>query len=375
MSEEQGQPFAPEGKDAPTEVTLPPLVAAPPHAAAQEAAAEAAPPAAQEAAAEETFGRPRSLRDLKPGMVLEGKVTSVAIYGVFVDIGVGREGLVPISQLSDQPVSSPTDVVQIGDMVAVRVVKVDPRSKRISLTMRAPAAERQVDAAKLGALTPGVIVEGTVTSMTKFGAFVDIGVGRDGLIPLAQIAQGKSEPLEVGAQVRVRVMDVDKRTNRIRLSMRNVYDTAQMAALNPGAIVRGKIASLAPFGAFVDLGVGKDGLIHVSTMGEGVRHPRELLQVGEEVDVRVVEVDPATQRISLTMQLEEESAEEAWTPPEEEEEELPEGEATLEDLAARFGKMRPGGRSEAARGSARAEREKRAVRDALRRTLEGSKEK
>lgn len=371
MSEENERPAVPEGQDVPSEVTLPPLVAAPP------STEEVPPPAVaeQEVAAEETFGRPRSLRDLKPGMVLEGKVTSVAIYGVFVDIGVGREGLVPISQLSDQPVSSPTDVVQIGDMVPVRVVKVDPRSKRISLTMRAPAAERQVDTAKLGALTPGTIVEGTVTSMTKFGAFVNIGVGRDGLIPLAQMAQGKSEPLEVGTPVRVRVMDVDKKTNRIRLSMRNVYDSEQMAALKPGAIVRGKVTSLAPFGAFVDLGVGKDGLIHVSTMGEGnVRHPREVLQVGEEVDVRVVEVDPRTQRISLSMQLEEEPPEEEWAPPEEEEVELPAGDATLQDLAARFSKMRPMGRAEAARRSARAEREKRAVRDALRRTLEGAKE-
>jgi ribosomal protein S1 len=400
MSEQNERPMVPEEQQVPpAEVSLPPLVASPQaeeaaplpvaSAPAEEPAAapkperpaaaeEAATPAApnQQAVAEETFGQPRGMRDLKPGMVLEGKVTSVAIYGIFVDIGVGREGLVPISQLSDQPVSSPTDVVQLGEMVSVRVVKVDPRSKRISLTMRAPAAERRVDTEKLGTLNPGTIVDGTVTSLTKFGAFVDIGVGRDGLIPLAQMAQGQTEPLQAGQAVRVRVMDVDRKTSRIRLSMRNVHDTEQLAALRPGAIVRGRITSLAPFGAFVDLGVGKDGLIHVSTMGDGnIRNPRELLKVGEEVDVRVVEVDPSTQRISLSMKLEEEPAEEAWAPPEEEEEDLPAGDATIADLAARFGKMRAGGRGDAARGSAQAEREKRAVRDALRRTLEGSKDK
>jgi len=292
-----------------------------------------------------------------------------------VDIGVGREGLVPLGQLSDHPVSSPTEVVQIGDMVSVRIVRVDARSKRISLSMREPAAERQVDTAKLGALTPGAVLEGTVTSLTKFGAFVDIGVGRDGLIPLSQMAQGKTEPPQVGEQVRVRVMDVDKKTNRIRLSMRNVYDADQLSALRPGAIVRGKITSLAAFGAFVDLGVGKDGLIHVSTMGDGsARHPREVVQVEQEVEVRVLEVDPKTQRISLTMKLEEEEAEEAWVPEPEEEEE-PLGDVTLEDLAARFGKMRAEGRAEPVRGTAHAEREKKAVRDALRRTLDTAKEK
>jgi len=309
-------------------------------------------------------------------MVLEGKVTSVAIYGVFVDIGVGREGLVPLGQLSDHPVSSPTEVVQIGDMVSVRIVKVDARSKRISLSMREPAAERQVDTAKLGALTPGTVVEGTVTSLTKFGAFVDIGVGRDGLIPLAQMAQGKTEPLEAGQAVRVRVIDVDKKTNRIRLSMRNVYDTEQLTALRPGAIIHGKVASLAPFGAFVDLGVGKDGLIHISTMGDGnVRHPREVVQVGQEIDVRVLEVDPQTQRIGLSMKLEADEEEIGWIPEPEEEEEEPLGEATLENLAARFNKMRAEGRGEPQRGTVHAEREKRAVRDALRRTLEGQQEK
>jgi transcriptional accessory protein Tex/SPT6 len=299
----------------------------------------------------------------------------VAIYGVFVDIGVGREGLVPLGQLSDRPVSSPTEVVQIGDMVSVRIVKVDPRSKRISLSMREPAAERQVDTAKLGALTPGAVVEGTVTSLTKFGAFVDVGVGRDGLIPLSQMAQGKTEPPQVGEQVRVRVMDVDKKTNRIRLSMRNIYDAEQMAALRPGAIVHGKITSLAAFGAFVDLNVGKDGLIHVSTMREGVRHPREVVQAGQEVEVRVLEVDPQTQRISLTMQLEAEEAEEPWMPEPEEEEEEPMGEATLEDLAARFSQMRAEGHVEPVRGTARAEREKKAVRAALQRTLDTAKDK
>jgi small subunit ribosomal protein S1 len=376
MSEQEEQLVSPEAPaPRPEEAVLPPL----------SAPAEAGPPAAepaaydQQAAEDETFQRPRGLKDLKPGMVLEGKVTSVAIYGVFVDIGVGREGLVHVSQLSDRPVSSPTEVVRIGDMVTVRVLEVDPRSKRINLTMR-ERVEPELDHDKLAALTPGSIVEGTVTSLTRFGAFVDLGVGKDGLVPMAQMSKSGAqtgESVQVGEQVQVRVMDVDKKNGRIRLSMRNVYGPEQLAALQPGAIVHGRVTSLAPFGAFVDLGVGKDGLIHVSTMGDGsVRHPREVLRVGQEVDVRVVEVSPETQRISLSMRLEEEEEEE-WAPPlepEEEEAAEPAQPATLEDLAARFSKLRAGTRGQPPRRTTRAEKERRAVQEALRRTLEESRE-
>jgi len=328
----------------------------------------------QQAVEAETFQRPRSVSDLRPGMVLEGKVTSVAVYGVFVDIGVEREGLVHISQLSDHPVSNPTEVVQIGDMVTVRVLEVDPRSKRISLTMR-ERVEPQVDPQKLAALVPGAILEGTVTSLTRFGAFVDLGVGRDGLVPLSQMGPGgvqkASDALQVGERVRVRVLDVDRKSGRIRLSMRNVYDPEALASLQRGRVVRGRVSGLAPFGAFVDLGVGKDGLIHLSEMGEGVRHPQEVLQVGQEVEVRVVEVDPETQRISLSLELEEEEYGAAG-PASEVEEELPR-EATLEDLAARFSSRRAEARAQPVRRADRGEKEKRAVQEALRRTLETSR--
>ncbi len=344
-----------------------------------EATAGSPEPVASEQKSEEgeLFQHPRNIKELKPGMVLEGRVTSVAIYGVFVDIGVGREGLVHVSQLGERNVTNPAEVVQIGEMVTVRVLEVDPRSKRISLTMREREEPPKVDTEKLSTLEPGSTVEGKVTSLTKFGAFVDVGVGRDGLVPLSQIGPGGAKQagdvLQVGEQVRVRVMDVDKKTGRIRLSMRNVYDREQMSTLQAGSVVHGRVTSLAPFGAFVDLGVGKDGLIHVSQMGGNVRHPGDVLQVGQEVDVRVVEVDPETQRISLSMQLEEE---EPWQPEpeasieeEQAEEAFPEN-PTLEDLAARFNAMRAGGREEAERRTTQAEKEKRALREAQRRTLQ-----
>ncbi len=350
--------------------------------------AETSPPEgelpAQEAEEEKVFQRPRTIKDLRKGMTLEGKVTSVAIYGAFVDIGVGREGLVHISQLSDRPVSSPTDVVRIGDMVTVRVLDVDPRSRRISLTMR-QQVEPGLDRKKLGELKPGMVTEGTVTSLARFGAFVDVGVGRDGLIPNSQVVatdpnaaeevHQARDLLHVGERVKVRVTDVDPKSGRIRLSMRNVYDGELLEQLRPDMTVKGRVTSLAPFGAFVDLGVGKDGLVHISEMGEaGIRHPQEVLRVGQEVEVRILEVDPETQRISLSMQLEAEAEWAASLEEEGEEEAFPE-EATLEDLVARFSMLRPAGRSQAHRQAHQAERQRQAVREAQRRALEELREK
>jgi transcriptional accessory protein Tex/SPT6 len=350
------EPPEPQAEEMPPEEDVPP--------------AEARELPDQEAEEERTFTRPRSLKDLKPGMVLEGKVTSVAIYGVFVDIGVGREGLVHISQLSDRPVSSPTDVVRIGEMVTVRVLDVDARSRRISLTMREQVSSK-VDVEKLRALTSGTVLQGTVTSRTRFGLFVDIGVGKDGLVPQSHIVQQGDKAPQTGEQVDVRVLEVDKKAGRIRLSMRGIHDTEQFSSLRPGTVLTGRVASLAPFGAFIDLGVGKDGLVHISEMGDGsIRHPQEILKVGQELEVRIVDVDPETQRISLSLQLE---AEEEWVPDwqdEEEEDDLPEGDATLEDLVARFSATRPAGRTEGARTTSHAEKKKRAVREAIQRTLE-----
>lgn len=367
-------PLSSEGDQAKGEATAePPSVQADEGPVQETAAAESPPPLDVAVPDQETeeaalFRRPRRIKDLKPGMVLEGKVTSVALYGAFVDIGVGREGLVHISQLSEEPVSSPTDVVQIGDMVTVRVLDVDVRNRRISLTMR-EQKEPEIDREKLRELTPGAVVDGTVASLTRFGVFVDIGAGRDGLVPRSQTEKGGN--LQVGDGIRVRVLDVDQKSGRIRLSMRGIYDPQLFASLEAGSIVQGHVTSLATFGAFVDIGVGKDGLLHISELGEGIRHPGEVLEVGEQVEVRIVDIDPESQRISLSLQLEEE---EAWLPEwqEEVEEEAPAPaeEATLEDLVSRFNAMRPGTRGEQEPAKDQGAREKRAVREALQRTLE-----
>lgn len=281
--------------------------------------------------------RPRKLKDLQPGMELEGRVTSIALYGIFVDIGVGRDGLVHISEMSDTRIDTPSDLVQIGDTVKVRVKSVDLDAKRISLTMRTGADEKgegarggrgrprraEVDRERLASLKVGDVVEGVITGYAPFGAFADIGVGKDGLIHVSELAEGRVEKPEdavkVGDRLQFKVLEVDPEGARISLSLRRAQRTQKMQGLEVGQILEGTVSGIAPFGAFVDIGVGRDGLVHISALSNTrVNRVEDVVKVGDKVKVKVLEVDPQSKRISLTMRLEE-----APSPAEVETEEAP----------------------------------------------------
>jgi transcriptional accessory protein Tex/SPT6 len=285
-------------------------------------AAEAAPAAgASFTPVAEEGGRPRRLKDLQAGMELEGRVTSIALYGIFVDVGVGRDGLVHISEMSDTRIDTPSDMVQIGDTVTVRVKSVDPDARRISLTMRSQERSEggrgrgrpkraEVDKDRITSLKVGDVVEGTITGFAPFGAFADIGVGKDGLIHVSELAEGRVEKPEdavkVGEQFNFKVLEIDPDGTRISLSLRRAMRTQRMQGLEPGQVLEGTVSGLAPFGAFVDIGVGRDGLVHISALSSNrVARVEDVVKVGDKVTVRVLEVDQQSKRISLTMRIDE----------------------------------------------------------------------
>src|ERR687886_2428162 len=267
-------------------------------------------------------GRPRRFKDVQPGMQLQGKVTSIALYGIFVDVGVGRDGLVHISEMSDHRIESPTDLVQIGTPVDVWVKSVDPEARRISLTMRDPnrpkperqerrgPRRREINRERLAELKPSDSVEGVISSLAPFGAFVDIGVGKDGLVHVSELAEGRVErpedAVQVGERYTFKILEVDPEGNRISLSLRRAQRSQRMQQLEPGTIMDGTISGIAPFGAFVDVGVGRDGLVHISELSpERVNSVEEVVKVGDKVRVKIIEVDPNSKRISLTMRVDE----------------------------------------------------------------------
>ncbi len=266
---------------------------------------------------------PRRLKDLEEGMELEGRVTSIALYGIFVDIGVGRDGLVHISEMSDTRIESPSDLVQIGDSVNVRVKSIDVEARRISLSMRSPQRERpqpkdrparaakrvEINHDALSNLKIGDTVEGTITGMAPFGVFVDIGVGKDGLVHISELSDTRVEKPEDAVQINetytFKLLDIDSEGNRISLSLRRAQRLQKMQQLEAGEILEGRVSGLAPFGAFVDIGIGRDGLVHISQLSSNrVEKVEDVVKVGDTVSVRVLEVDPQSKRISLTMRLE-----------------------------------------------------------------------
>jgi len=164
--------------------------------------------------------QPTNIKDLEPRIRLRGKITKVGLSGAFVDIGLGQDGWVHISQLSEDPVNRVAEVVEPGDEVTVWVKKVDRRRGRINLTMVEPP-ERV-----FGDLKPGMIIKGKVTRLAPFGAFIDVGVGRDGLVHISELASGfvenPSEIVSVGEEVEVKVLSVDPRRRQIELGMKEI---------------------------------------------------------------------------------------------------------------------------------------------------------
>jgi len=173
----------------------------------------------QEAVALES--RPTNIRELRSKMQLQGQVVRVELFGAFVDIGVGQDGLVHISQLRQGRVNRVADVVSEGDEVTVWVQKVDLQQGRISLTMIEPPERTLED------LEPGMVLTGKVTRLERYGAFVDIGVERDGLLHVSEIAQGyvkdPAEYVSVGEKLEVQVVSVNLRKSQIELSMKDLH--------------------------------------------------------------------------------------------------------------------------------------------------------
>jgi ribosomal protein S1 len=241
------------------------------------------------------------LADLKPKMRFEGKVTKIELFGAFVDIGAERNGLVHISQLRREGhVNRVADVAKEGDSVTVWVKNVDAKRGMINLTMIEPPPLDWSD------LQRGMKLTGKVVQVEDFGAFVSFGGPKDGLVPAGQMAKGRrvnkpSDIVSVGDEVAVWVVSVDRKRERIGLSMIEP-PALPWPEVKKGHTYTGKVTRLERYGAFVDIGAERDGLVHVSELAAGyVRDPSEVVTVGDEVEVTVVDVNARKRQIQLSM--------------------------------------------------------------------------
>jgi small subunit ribosomal protein S1 len=265
----------------------------------------------------------RHQQSLRPGTIIEGYIVHVDPEEVLIDVGLKSEGIV-----TNRELTNPEDVerLHVGDSVLVYVLQPENAEGHVVLSLRRAQAEagwRRADEL----LQSGEIVEAPVVDCNRGGLIVDMGVR--GFVPISQIADLRRDELQasaggdqqaadelalrrlqemIGRTLAVKVIELNRPRNRLIVAERAAMQErrgqrkeALLSELHPGEIRHGRVTSLATFGAFVDLG-GADGLIHVSELSwTRVGHPSEVLEVGQEVDVAVVHVDPETKKIALSL--------------------------------------------------------------------------
>jgi small subunit ribosomal protein S1 len=239
--------------------------------------------------------------------LIEGTIIAKVKGGLSVDIGV--KAFLPGSQIDLRPVRNMD--IYIGKKYKFKVIKFNKKRGNIVLSRRALLEEERENlrSQTLDAMKEGSIVTGIVKNITDYGAFIDLG-GMDGLLHITDMSWGRvkhpSEILNIADEIKVMVLKYDNERERVSLGLKQLqkdpWETAK-DAYPPGTKLNGKIVSLADYGAFVELNEGIEGLIHVSEMSwtKRVKHPSQIVNVGDEVDVVVLEVDVANRRISLGM--------------------------------------------------------------------------
>jgi len=245
-------------------------------------------------------------QSLKEGDVLKGRVRSVTDFGAFLDLG-GVDGLLHVADMSWHRVGKPADVVNIGDELEVKILKLNANTRKVSLGLKQMQPDPWTVASQQ--FQPGQKVIGSVARLTDFGAFVELSPGVDGLVHLSQMSWSKkvrkpSDLLKVGDQVEVVVLGVKPGDKRIELSLKNALGdpfTEAMEKYKPGTVVEAPVTSIQAFGAFVDLGDGIDGMIHIGDMANDKRidHPRDVVKEGQVVRAVVLDIDKDRRRIRM----------------------------------------------------------------------------
>ncbi len=267
---------------------------------------------------EEARAREEKFQQLQEGAVLRGTVRSITDFGAFVDLG-GVDGLLHVGDMAWHRVGKPSDVVTAGESLEVKVLKINPEGKRISLGLKQLTPDPWTTAAER--FHTGDRVQGKVSRLADFGAFVELLPGVDGLIHVSEMSWAKkvkkpSDLLKTGEMVEAVVLGVNAGERRIALGLKQALGDPWEDAVKKyavGAIAEGAVTSLTNFGCFMDLGGGVDGMIHISdiTREKRLNHPREALSAGQTVRAVVLEVDHERRRIKLGIkQLEPTSADE-----------------------------------------------------------------
>jgi small subunit ribosomal protein S1 len=245
---------------------------------------------------------------MKEGDTVTGTVRSLVPYGAFIDIG-GVDGLLHISDMAHSRVAKPEDVLTAGQEIQVKILKIDPETKKISLGLKQLQPEPWQTAPDR--LTAGQRITGTITRLADFGAFVEIEPGVEGLIHISEMSYGKklrhpSDMLKQGDRVDAIILGIKPEERRISLGLKQTLADpwAEVGRNFPvGSQIEGPVTKLMNFGAFVQLAEGIEGLVHISeiTADKRLNHPSDMLRAGQIVKAQVLAIDAEKRQIKLSM--------------------------------------------------------------------------
>ncbi len=273
---------------------------------AAEAAAESAQPA-NEPAESVSQDALDNLVTLKKGDIVKGTIVKIEDNQAFVSLGYKYEGTISLRELSSVHLDNAADAVKIGQEVEAKVLSIDDAKETLTLSKRLADVPKAWDDLQ-AKFESGEVFEVVVADVVKGGLVVDVGVR--GFIPASMVERHFVEDFSSykGRTLRVKVKELDRENNKVILSAKDVLEAEYeeqknkiMASLQPGQEIEGTVQRLTPFGAFVDIG-GVDGLVHVSEMAwQHVAHPADVVSEGQKVKVKVLKVDPAAGKISLSI--------------------------------------------------------------------------
>jgi small subunit ribosomal protein S1 len=245
----------------------------------------------------------RIFSQVQVGDVLKGKVKSLTSFGAFIDLG-GFDGLIHVKDISYAHPRHPSEVLSLGEEVEALVLFLDKEKEKISLGLKQLKRDPWEEAEKK--YPPGSIVEGKVTTLTDYGAFVELEKGLEGLLHVSRVSSSgylkhPSYLLKVGEKIKVKVLKVDSQNQRMTLDRKSLLWEEMERRYPIGSKVKGRITGITRFGAFLKLEEGLEGLIHISDLSwEGrIPHPSRIVKEGEEYEAVVLDVKPKEEKISL----------------------------------------------------------------------------
>jgi small subunit ribosomal protein S1 len=250
--------------------------------------------------------RTQTLDAMKEGSIVKGVVKNITDYGAFIDLG-GMDGLLHITDMSWGRVKHPSEILNVGDEIDVKVLKFDNEKERVSLGLKQLKADPWEAVA--ADFTVGKKVKGKVVSLTDYGAFVELAEGIEGLIHVSEMSWTKrvkhpSQMLKVGDEVDVQVLEIDGANRRISLGMKQLEANPWVdlkESYPPGTIIEGEVKSITDFGVFIGVDEGIDGMVHISDFSwtKRINHPSEMFKKGDKVRAVVLGVDIENERFSL----------------------------------------------------------------------------